>query len=74
VVLGVIALPAWVFFTLVVDVPAISVFLAPACIPLLFAFILVAVSPRMAIATFLISFGLATFVGAVALNLAVAWR
>jgi hypothetical protein len=67
VALGALALPACVFFTLVIDVPLIGFFIAPAAVPILFALIVAVVSLRAAVAAFLVGFGLANLVATVAI-------
>jgi hypothetical protein len=62
VVLGIAALPAWAFWIVVVQAPAVGFFIAPAVVPALYALIVLLLSPRVALATFLVSFGLSTLV------------
>ena len=59
---GLLAFPAWTFFILVVEVPIVGLIVCPAGIPIVYALIVLVVSPRTAVATFLVSFGLSTLV------------
>jgi hypothetical protein len=67
VLLGALALPACVFFTLVIDVPLVGFVIAPAAVPVLYALIVALVSVRAAVAAFLVGFGLANLVATLAI-------
>jgi hypothetical protein len=66
VLLGILAIPAWVFLALAVDIPVLTLFVAPALIALLYGAILVVISPRAAVMTFMIGFSLTMVAGGVA--------
>lgn len=63
---GLLAFPAWTFCIVVLQVPIVGLIVFPAVIPVVYALIVLLVSPRVAVATFLVSFGLSTLVATVA--------